>query len=231
MHMPSPRRPFRIALAGLLISAWAHAAPPLPAAQQAALDRAVADYQAGRHAAARVALQALARQQVPAAQYDLAVMHLRAEVPRPSRAEAARLLQAAARGGFVTAQFMWGQALESGQFGLRDLGAAHQWYELAAAAGSVPAQLAMGTAHYLGRGRPQDAARAAHWYREAAKGGDEGAMYLLAAMYEQGDGVPRDARLARHWYAQAADQGDVAAKAKLAAWPQVDSPAPATAPP
>ncbi len=56
-------------------------------------------------------------------------------------------------------------------------------------------------------------------------------MYLLAAMYEQGDGVPRDARLARHWYAQAADQGDVAAKAKLAAWPQADSPAPATAPP
>lgn len=216
-----------------LCMACAQAAPALAPAQQAALERAVADYEAGRLGEARVALQALARQQVPAAQYDLAVMHLRGEMPRPSRRQAAQLLLAAAQGGFVTAQFMWAQSLENGEFGSRDLVAAHEWYERAASAGSVPAQLAMGTAYYLGRGRPQDAARAAHWYRQAALGGDEGAMYLLASMYEQGDGVAQDRRLARHWYAQAADQGDVAARAKLAAWDQQaeDAPGPTAAPP
>ena len=214
LHMLPWRQPQAMALAALLACALAQAAPPLPAVQQAALERAVADYQAGRHAVARVALQALARQQVPAAQYNLAVMHLRAEVPRPSLQQAARLLQAAAQGGFVTAQFMWAQALETGRFGPRDLTQAHDWYERAAQAGSVPAQVAMGTAYYLGRGRGQDSTLAAQWYREAAQGGDEGAMYLLASMYEQGDGLPRDRRLARHWYGQAAAAGDVAARAK-----------------
>jgi TPR repeat protein len=198
-----------------LAACVAGAAEPLPPAVQNELDRAVLQYEQGRHTSARAAFERLARQGVPAAQYNLAVMHLRHELPRPRLAVARQLLEQAARGGFVTAQLMLGQAWESGQLGRRDLAAALHWYETAAEAGSVEAQVELATAFYLGRGRPRSGEQAAHWYREAAKAGDVGAMYLLASMYEQGDGVERDLRLARYWYAAAAGLGDEAAPGKL----------------
>ena len=205
-----------VAVAGLLL-------PPALAAQgalhvpplQAELDAAVIAYESGRHAQAQKAFEALSRRGVPAADYNLAVMHLRRELPHASAARAEALLTRAARGGFVTAQLMLAKALENSDFGRRDLTLAHQWYEVAAESGSVEAQVAMGTAYYLGRGRSQDPLRAAQWFREAAKGGDVGAMYLLASMYEQGDGLDRDLRLARYWYELAARGGDEAAPGKL----------------
>ena len=201
---------------GLCLSPLAaRAAPPLPPAVQNELDRAVLAYESGRLAPAQAAFEAMARRRVPAAEFNLAVMHIRNEVPRPDLKRARQLLQRSAEGGFVTAQVMLGQALESGELGPRDLALAHRWYEVAAEAGSVEAQVAMGTAHYLGRGLPKDPARAVHWFREGAKGGDVGAMYLLASMYEQGDGVERDLRLARYWYAIAAQHGDEIAPAKV----------------
>ena len=184
-------------------------------ALQSQLDAAVIDYESGHLNAARQAFEALSKRGLPAADYNLAVMHLKAEVPQPSRQRAEQLLTRSARGGFVTAQLMLGRAFENGDLGRRDLKLAHQWYEVAAESGSVEAQVAMGTAFYLGRGRVKDAARAAHWFREGAKGGDVGAMYLLASMYEQGDGVERDLRLARYWYDIAARNGDEAAPAKV----------------
>ena len=190
-----------LTLAGLLwlAAGAAGAAPPLAPALRAELDAAIEAYEAGRMAPARAAFESLARRRVPAAEYNLAVMHLRGEVAQPDLRQAQGLLTRAAEGGFVTAQ----------------LALAHRWYEVAAVSGSVDAQVAMGTAHYLGRGLAKDAARAAHWFREAAKGGDVGAMYLLASMYEQGDGVGRDLRLARYWYDMAARSGDEAAPAKV----------------
>jgi TPR repeat protein len=199
----------------ILPAAALHAAPALSAGVQAELDRAVLDYESGRLKAARTEFESLARRHVPAAEYNLAVMHLRKELPDADPGKARRLLTRSAQGGFVTGQYMLGQALETGQFGAADLVEAHRWYGMAAAAGSVPAQVAMGTAHYLGRGLAKDARRAAEWFREAAKGGDVGAMYLLASMYEQGDGVAQDLRLARYWYALAALQGDEAAPGKV----------------
>jgi uncharacterized protein len=206
----------RLAAALLLASASAVlAAPALPPAVQDELDRAVLEYDSGRLDSARIAFDKLARRGVPAAQFNLAVMHLRGELPKPDRAEAERLLKRAAEGGFVTAQFMLGQALETGQLGKPDLAQALRWYELAAGNGSVEAQVELATAYYLGRGKPKDASLAARWYREAAKGGDIGAQYLLASLYEQGDGVERDLRLARYWYDIAAKNGDDAAPGKL----------------
>lgn len=199
-----------LALAGAGLQA-APLAPPL----QDALDRAVIDYEAGRHAPARQAFESLSRRGVAAADYNLAVMHLRGELQKPSRSRAVQLLTRAAQGGFVTAQLMLARTLETGELGTRDLKRAHQWYGVAAESGSTEAALAMGTGHYLGRGLPKDLARAAHWFREAAKGGDVGAMYLLASMYEQGDGVERDLRLARYWYGIAAQSGDEAAPGKV----------------
>ena len=198
-------------------SAWTPAQPMLPAAVQDEVESALLDYQAGRMDAARLAWQALAQRRVPLAEFNLAMMHMRREVPQPDTALAAKLLQRAADAGFVTAQFTLAQGLENGELGpaSRDLVKAHDWYERAAKAGSVDAQVAMGTAFYLGRGRPKDAILAAYWYREAANRGEVGAMYLLASMYEQGDGVALDLRLARHWYAAAARAGDVAAPGKV----------------
>jgi uncharacterized protein len=218
---PRPRTVTRPALraglvaAALLLGGAAGAADVLAPATQARLDRAVLDYESGRLPAARSGFEALARRGVPAAQYNLAVMHLRGELPQPDRQEAGRLLARAAQAGFVTAQFMLGQALETGQLGKADLAQAQRWYEVAAANGSVSAQVEMGTAHYLGRGRPKNTGEAARWYREAAKGGDVGAQYLLASLYEQGDGVELDLRLARYWYEIAARNGDDAAPSKV----------------
>ncbi len=219
-----PTRPglsWGLALALMLGSAPAAAAPParLAPALQAELDAAVADHTAGRREQALAAMQSLAQRGVPAARYNLGLLHLRGELPVPDRAEAERLLLSAAEAGFVTAQALLGQAYELGQIGpvpgQRNLEQAHRWYEAAALAGSVDAQVSMGTAYFLGRGRPKDMALALQWYREAAKGGDLGAMYLTASMYEHGDGVETDLRLARYWYEQAARLGDEAAPGKL----------------
>lgn len=211
-----------LCLAIVLATGSALAAGPSPRlapALQAELDAAVADHSAGRHAQALAAMQSLALRGVPAARYNLGLMHLRGEVPVSDRAEAERLLLSAAEAGFVTAQALLGQAYEQGQIGpvpgQKDLVRAHRWYEAAALAGSVDAQVSMGTAYFLGRGRPKDLALALQWYRAAAKGGDVGAMYLTASMYEHGDGVEADLRLAGYWYAQAARLGDEAAPGKL----------------
>jgi TPR repeat protein len=208
-------RPLLLSLALAAAALATQAAPPLSPATQAQLDRAVIDYESGRIDEARDVFEALSRRGVPAADFNLAVMHVKRQLRDASLARAEELLLRAARGGFVRAQLMMGQSLENGLLGRRDLREAHDWYELAAQAGSAEGQLAMGTAHYLGRGRPKDAARAAHWYREAAKAGDVGAAYILASMYEQGDGVEQDLRLARYWYQRAADGGDDAAPYKV----------------
>ena len=190
-------------------------AAPLSAALQSRLDQALLLYSSGKLTAARQAFEGLDRQGVPAAAYNLGVMHLRGELPNADPKKALRLLQRAADEGFVTAQLALGQLYETGQLGARDLVTAHRWYEMAAQNGSVDGQMAAGTAYYLGRGAPRSAVDALRWYREAAKAGDVGAQYLLASMYEHGDGVAMDLRLARYWYDMAARNGDEAAPYKV----------------
>ena len=179
-----------------------------------ALTTAIGQYGRGEVAAARAGFEALAAQGLPAADYNLAVMHLNGDLPGGAAA-AERRLQRAAQAGFVTAMFGLGQLHEQGRLGRPDLALAHRWYLRAAEAGSVDAAVAVGTAFYLGRGAAHDPAAAAHWYRQAANGGDIGAQYLLASMYEQGDGVAQDLRLARYWYDVAARNGDEAAPGKV----------------
>lgn len=198
-------------------AAWTvRAAAPPSAPTEPALAQALAIYHRGDFTRAREEFERLARLGVPAAEYNLAVMHLRAELRPASTAQAVRLLERAAGRGFVTAMVGLAQLHERGDAtGTRDLPGAMSWWRRAAEAGSVEAQVETGTGHYLGRGVAKDLTAAAHWYREAAKRGDVGAMYLIASMYEHGDGVERDLRLARHWYAQAAERGDVAAPGKV----------------
>jgi TPR repeat protein len=196
-------------LATLLALPW----PPALAADS--LQTAVAAYQRGDLPRARAAFTQLAAQGVAAADYNLAVMHLRRELPRASDREALRHMTRAAEAGFVTAMVGLAELHEQGQAGLpTDLVQAVQWQRRAAEAGSVDAQVALATAHYLGRGAPKDLALAARWYRIAAQGGDVGAMYLYASMVESGDGVERDLAEARYWYAAAARNGEPGADLK-----------------
>lgn len=183
----------------------------LAQADESALEAAVAAHQRGEVAAARAALEALARQGLPAAEWNLGVIALDAGRPE----EAARHMQRAAEAGFVTAMFGLGRLHETGRLGRPDLPQALRWYALSAEAGSVDGMVELATGYYLGRGLPQDRAAAARWYREAAKGGDVGAQYLIASMYETGDGVEADLRLARYWYDVAAKNGDEAAPDKV----------------
>ncbi len=196
-------------LAALLSLSW------LPAQAADSLPAAVAAYQRGDLARARTAFTQLAAQGVAAADYNLAVMHLRRELPRASDREALRHMTRAAEAGFVTAMVGLAELHEQGRTGLAvDLGQAVHWQRRAAESGSVDAQVALATAHYLGRGAQKDPALAARWYRIAAQGGDVGAMYLYASMLESGDGIERDLAEARYWYAAAARNGEPGAELK-----------------
>jgi len=181
---------------------------------QSALDA----YGRGDFAAARAGFERLSREGLPAADYNLAVMHLRGERRDANVAEAVRLMTRAADAGFVTAMVGLGDLYEHGAVGLKpDLPLSVHWFRRGAEAGSVEAQISVATAHYLGRGAPLDKAQAARWYRLAAQGGDGGAMYLYASMVESGDGVQRDLAEARYWYAAAARNGEAGAAEKAKA--------------
>lgn len=180
------------------------------------LDSAVAAYRRGELTQARSAFMQLSAKGVPAADYNLAVMHLRREMPAASDAEGLRLMTRAADAGFVTAMVGLAELHELGRAGLKvDLMQSVLWSRRAAEAGSVDAQVAMGTAHYLGRGAAKDVALAARWFRLAAQAGDVGAMFLLASLYENGEGVARDLAEARYWYAAAARNGEPGADLKV----------------
>lgn len=200
----------------LLLSLAMAMAPLAVASATSDIDAAVAAYERGDLVAARTAFARLARRGIPAAEYNLAVMHLRGDLPKPKPREALRLMIQSADAGFVTGIYGLGQMHELGQGGLKiDLVEANRWYQRAARAGSVEGQVAIGTAYFLGRGASKDPALAARWFRIAAQGGDVGAMYLYASMAESGDGVPRDLNEARYWYGMAARNGDEAAPSKV----------------
>jgi TPR repeat protein len=199
----------------IILALWLTIAA-LPAWAQTPLEAAVAAYQRGDLKQARTAFLRLSAQGVPAADYNLAVMHLRREVPAPSDSEALRLMTRSAEAGFVTAMVGLAELHELGLAGLKvDLVKSVEWSRRAAEAGSVDSQVALATAYFLGRGAPKDAKLAARWYRVAAQGGDAGAMFLVASLYETGEGVERDLAEARYWYAAAARGGEVGADLKV----------------
>lgn len=228
LHRLPPRQPaarcrglavWALAMALLGSAGLAGAMPPPQA--EAELREGVRLYERGQMAAAQRIFERLAEAGLPAAHYDLAVMHLRGELPFASPRQALRWMRMAADGGFVTAQYGLGELLEGGGGVRRDLAESQRWYERAAQGGSTEAQIAAATNLYLGRGVPRDASAAARWYEQAALAGDVGAQFLLAAMYEKGDdGFAADLRKARRWYEAAAQSGDPAARIKLRSLPQ-----------
>lgn len=186
-------------------------------AQATPLADALTAYDEGDLKAAARGFTASAAKGEALGQFNLAMMHLRKELPGASDARAWRLLQQAAGQQLALAENALGEMIEQGRHGKPDAKAACGWFERAAEHGNGDGALAAATCYYLGRGRPQDMAQAHRWYLEAAKSGDVGAQYLVASMFETGLGVAMDERLARYWYDAAARNGDDAAKAKLKA--------------
>jgi uncharacterized protein len=192
-------------------------------AQASSLADALIAYEEGRLQAAARGFAASAKRGEPLGQFNLAMMHLRRELPGASDAAAWGLLQKAAAQQYARAENALGEMIEHGRRGRPDPKAACGWFERAAEHGSDDGALAIATCYYLGRGRAQDMAQAQRWYLEAAKAGDVGAQYIVASMFETGLGVAADARLARYWYEVAAKNGDLAARAKVKALQDADA--------
>ncbi|MBV8035555.1 tetratricopeptide repeat protein [Roseateles sp.] len=202
-------------IAALLLAASLAGAAPL--------SDALAAYDAGDLKAAARGFAESARRGEALGQFNLAMMHLRRELPGASDARAWQLLRRAAASKLALAENALGEMIEQGRHGRPDARVACGWFEQAAEHGDGDGALAVATCYYLGRGRAQDMARANLWYLEAAKAGDVGAQYLVASMFETGLGVAADERLARYWYDVAARNGDEAAKAKLKAMQAADA--------
>ncbi len=185
------------------------------ATHAATLSDALAAYDDGDLKAAARGFTASAKRGEALGQFNLAMMHLRRELPGASDVKAWQWLQRAAAQDFARAENALGEMIEQGRHGPLDTTAACDWFERAAEHGNGDGALAAGTCFYLGRGRQQDMAAAHRWYLQAATAGDVGAQYLVASMFETGLGVEADERLARYWLEAAAKNGDVAARAKL----------------
>ena len=126
----------------------------------------------------------------------------------PDFAAAERCARRAADAGSADGQAILGYILTNGPDEMRDLEAAHGWYERASAAGSP--QGALGYALSLTARVRDEAGRAqvVEHLTRAAHAGLPTAFYLLAVLTEKGVGVPRDAAAAAQFYRQAAERGN-----------------------
>ena len=106
-------------LLALALAGPAHADTPLEAA--------LAAYERGDLPRAAQGFAALSRQGLPLADYNLAMMHIRAELAKPDLAEAKRLLERAAARKLVRAQLALGQWHEQGLQGKPDLPTSVRW--------------------------------------------------------------------------------------------------------
>ncbi len=198
-------------------AAGASAQLPKSLAEQAVLVGYPA-YVRGDYADAERDFRAAAKDNIRAAQYNLAVMILRGETKRePTKsdyAEAIDWLRKSATLKFAESQYALGKLYEQGELLPRDLMKALEWYSLAAEQSHVDAQLELVAGYMLGRGAPASPEKAALWATKAADAGDAGAQYLIASFYEKGEGVPQDLQKAMDWYVQAARNGDDAAPLK-----------------
>jgi len=124
-------------------------------------------------------------------------------------------LQGKAEQGTVAAELELAAHYLSGDWGLRDVGAAARWYEKAAQSGNFEAQNLVGYFYQTGTGVPLDLARALRWYQLSSASGFAPAKLNLGIMYARGLGVPKNVPLAMQLFEEGADKGDGAAACYL----------------
>ncbi|HEX7387315.1 MAG TPA: tetratricopeptide repeat protein [Castellaniella sp.] len=122
-------------------------------------------------------------------------------------AAAAATLRAAAEGGVVQAQLVYGQWLLDGHGVTRDPEAAFQWFQHASRQGAPMALNMLGQCHAHGWGTPVNALMAVYWYRLSALGGLDWGMYNYATALTLAQGVACDRPTALAWFRKAADLG------------------------
>ena len=121
--------------------------------------------------------------------------------------QAAATLRAAAEGGVVQAQLVYGQWLLDGRGVAPDPAQAVQWFHHAARKGEPMALNMLGQCHSHGWGVPKNPLLAAYWFRLAALGGLDWGMYNYATALSLGQGVEPDRAAALDWFRRAAALG------------------------
>ncbi|MGB1111279.1 MAG: tetratricopeptide repeat protein, partial [Gammaproteobacteria bacterium] len=118
------------------------------------------------------------------------------------------LLQRAAEGGNVEAQWQLGLLYASGQGMPLDYVTAARWIQSAAEQGFTRAQSVLAWLFANGLGVDQDDAAAGRWYLAAAEQGVAKDQFMVATMYRFGRyGVEVDKERMLFWYQAAANQG------------------------
>jgi len=121
--------------------------------------------------------------------------------------QATATLKAAAEGGVVQAQLVYGQWLLDGRGVDCDPAQAVQWFEHASRDGDPMALNMLGQCHAHGWGVPRNAFMAAYWFRLAAIGGLDWGMYNYATALSLGQGIAIDRSAALDWFRKAAALG------------------------
>ena len=134
------------------------------------------------------------------------------EPGEPDFASALKWARPAAEAGSAKAQAVLAYVLTCGPEEMRDLEAAHRWYQRSAAAGCPEGCL--GYALSLAPRTQDEAGRheVAEHLRRAAEAELPTAIYLLAVLTEQGVGVARDPAVAAELYRHAAERGQRSAQ-------------------
>ena len=132
----------------------------------------------------------------------------------PDFETALRFARKAAEAGSASGQAILGYILSKGPKAMRDLDAAHGWYEKSAAAGCPEGSLGLALS-FARRKQPEHRARIAKELRCAADAGLPTAIYLLAVLTEHGMGVPVDLESAARLYQLAAEKGLASAQFRL----------------
>ncbi len=196
--------------------AWA-GAPPAPTAQPVSLmagpsgvlsdlDRAKADYEAGRYAAAFPRFRRLAENENLEAMRFVGAMFLRGHGTAAYPDSGIYWLRQAAYKRDPQAMTMLGAAYENGEGVKHSLSRAREWYHKAADEKHwAEAMRSLGT-HYR---RQQNHASALTWFQNAVKAGSLEARIDAGQLYEQGHGTPRDMEEAVCLYRTAADGGSL----------------------
>ena len=132
----------------------------------------------------------------------------------PDFGTALQFARKAADAGSANGQAILGYILSKGPKAMRDLDAAHGWYEKSAAAGCPEGCLGLALS-LVRRRQPEQRARIAKELRCAADAGLPTAIYLLAVLTEHGMGLPVDLEGAEQLYQIAAEKGFTSAQFRL----------------
>jgi tetratricopeptide (TPR) repeat protein len=132
----------------------------------------------------------------------------RVTTARKDYAEARRLYDKAADGGYAMAFNNIGASYEGGMGVPVNYVEAAKWYGKAAEAGEPTAMVDLGWLYETGHGVKKDYAEAIRLYEAAVKAGEPSAMNNLGLLYMYGKGVSRDYAEARRLFEQGIALGD-----------------------